>query len=566
MDISQPFFWMNGVLATDLIEISSDPVSLNDGGFWAVSTTFEGRYIFAKFATVIRGETFPEVGEWAGLTQVWESSMLQQEFEDYVLEIQKQIEVGNVYQVNACRILSTKISKERSLSQLFAKILAKNPAPHASFLKLPDLEIASASPELFIARDGAHIKTSPIKGTRKLSETGSEFSEKDRSENVMIVDLMRNDFGRICKAGTVKVSQLFRSELHPGLEHLVSDVVGEVRDEISWNQIFNEVLAPGSVSGAPKESAVRVIAQNEARDRGPYCGALGWVQGDQSNLSVAIRIFWRTGEILKFGTGAGITWSSDPTSEWEETELKAAKLLAIAGGFRSDRWPFGSGLFETVRVENGIPQLMNEHLDRARKSAGVLGVRIPSDVEIYDAIGSLDQIELGRLRLTFGETFQFSIDPYVDASHSARVGIRILDIDAAAKQHKSFPYTSNLKLLTEARVDNFDEIVIINQLGKVCEGAVSNFVFRIDGFWVTPNLGSGVLPGIIRGLIISAGLAIEAEIDTEELGRASHAFALSALRIAQPISEIAGRKLQEDEISKQWSDKLREILHSHSVG
>jgi para-aminobenzoate synthetase component 1 len=506
------------------------------------------------------------VGEWAGLTQVWESSMLQQEFEDYVLEIQKQIEVGNVYQVNACRILSTKISKERSLSQLFAKILSKNPAPHASFLKLPDLEIASASPELFIARDGAHIKTSPIKGTRRLSETGSEFSEKDRSENVMIVDLMRNDFGRICKAGTVKVSQLFRSELHPGLEHLVSDVVGEVPDEITWTQIFNEVLAPGSVSGAPKESAVRIIAQNEASDRGPYCGALGWVQGDQSNLSVAIRIFWRTGEILKFGTGAGITWSSDPTSEWEETELKASKLLAIAGGFRSDRWPFGSGLFETIRVENGIPQLINEHLDRARRSAGVLGVRIPSDVEIYDAIGSLDQIELGRLRLTFGETFQFSIDPYVDASHSARVGIRILDIDAAAKQHKSFPYTSNLKLLTEARVDNFDEIVIINQLGKVCEGAVSNFVFRIDGFWVTPNLGSGVLPGIIRGLIISAGLAIEAEIDTEELGRASHAFALSALRIAQPISEIAGRKLQEDEISKQWSDKLREILHSHSVG
>jgi branched-subunit amino acid aminotransferase/4-amino-4-deoxychorismate lyase len=377
---------------------------------------------------------------------------------------------------------------------------------------------------------------------------------------------MRNDFGRICKAGTVKVSQLFRSELHPGLEHLVSDVVGEVRDEITWADIFKEILPPGSVSGAPKESALRIIAENEVNDRGPYCGALGWVQGGTANLSVAIRIFWRTGEILKFGTGAGITWSSDPAMEWGETELKAAKLLAIAGGFRSDRWPFGSGLFETIRVEKGVPQLMNEHLDRVRKSAGVLGLRIPSDSEIYETIGSLDQIELGRLRLTFGETFQVSIDPYVDATHSARVGIRNLEIDQEAKLHKSFPYTSNLRLLTEARVDNFDEIVIINQDGKVCEGAVSNFVFRIDGLWVTPNLGSGVLPGIIRGLIISAGLAIEAEIDTEELGRTSHAFALSALRIAQPISEIAGRKLQEDEISKQWSDKLREILHAHSVG
>lgn len=566
MDISQPFFWMNGVLATDLIEISNDPDCLNDGGFWAVSTTFEGRFIFAKFATVLRGATFPGTGEWAGLKQVWESSMEQQDFEDYVIEIQKQIEVGNVYQVNACRILTTKILKDRSLAPLFAKILAKNPAPYASFLKLPEIEIASASPELFVARDGAHIKTSPIKGTRKLSETGSAFSSKDKAENVMIVDLMRNDFGRICKAGTVKVSQLFRSELHPGLEHLVSDVVGEVRDAATWPEILKEILPPGSVSGAPKESAVQIIGNNELTDRGPYCGALGWIQSDQSNLSVAIRIFWRTGEILKFGTGAGITWSSDPTMEWEETELKAAKLLAIAGGFRSDRWPFGSGLFETIRVENGIPQLMNEHLDRARRSAGILGVRVPSDTEIYEAIGSLDQIELGRLRLTFGDTFQFSIDPYVDASHSARIGIRNLEINPEAKLHKSFPYTSNLKLLTEARVENFDEIVIVNQDGKVCEGAVSNYVFRIDGLWVTPNLGSGVLPGIIRGLIISAGLAIEAEIDTDELGRASHAFALSALRIAQPISEIAGRKLQEDEISKQWNDKLREILHSHSVG
>ncbi len=557
---------MNGVLATDLIEVTSDPDSLSDGGFWAVSTTFEGKYTFAKFGTVIRGASFPKTGEWSGLTDVWESSILQSDFEDYVNEIRDQIVQGNVYQVNACRILSTKIAKDRSLAPLFSKMLAKNPAPFASFLRLPDVEIASASPELFLAREGAQVKTSPIKGTRKLAETGSAFSEKDRSENVMIVDLMRNDFGRICKAGTVKVSQLFRSELHPGLEHLVSDVVGEVRDEMTWSQIFEEILAPGSVSGAPKESAMKIISDNELNDRGPYCGALGWIQGDNASLSVAIRIFWRAGEKLKFGAGAGITWSSDATSEWEETELKAAKLLSIAGGFRSDRWPFGAGLFETIRIEKGKPQLLREHLNRARESAGELGVEIPSDLEILEAIGSLEEIELGRLRLTFGENFQVSIDPYVDASHSARVGVQSLDFSPDTKLHKRFPYTSNLNLLTQARVDGFDEIVIINQNGKVCEGAVSNFVFRIDGLWVTPHLGAGVLPGIIRGLIISTGLAIEAEIEASELDRATHAFALSALRIAQPVGELAGRKLQEDEISKQWSDKLREILHSHSIG
>ena len=557
---------MNGVLATDLIEVTSDPDSLSDGGFWAVSTTFEGKYTFAKFATVTRGESFPETGEWNGLADVWESSIAQSDFEDYVNEIREQIVQGNVYQVNACRTLSTKIAKERSLAPLFAKILAKNPAPFASFLRLPDLEIASASPELFLSREGAFVKTSPIKGTRKLSETGSAFSDKDRAENVMIVDLMRNDFGRICKAGSVKVSELFRSELHPGLEHLVSDVIGQVRDDMTWSEIFEEILAPGSVSGAPKESAMKIISDNEPNDRGPYCGALGWIQGNEASLSVAIRIFWRIGERLKFGAGAGITWSSDATLEWEETELKAAKLLSIAGGFRRDRWPFGAGLFETIRVENGKPQLLREHLNRARKSAGELGFEIPSDFEILDAIGSLDEIELGRLRLTFGENFQVSMDPYVDATHSARVGIQNLDFSPETKLHKRFPYTSNLNLLTQARVDGFDEIVIVNQNGKVCEGAVSNFVFRIDGLWVTPELGAGVLPGIIRGLIISSGLAIEAEIDASDLDRATHAFALSALRIAQPVGELAGRKLQEDEISKQWSEKLREILHSHSIG
>ncbi len=557
---------MDGVLATDLIEISSDPEALSDGGFWAVSTTFEGRYTFAKFATVIRGATFPDTGEWSGLSDVWESSMSQSEYENYVSEIRNQIVEGNVYQVNACRILSTKISKERSIAPLFSQILAKNPAPFASFLKLPDIEIASASPELFLERGGSKIKTSPIKGTRKLSETGSAFSDKDTSENVMIVDLMRNDFGRICEVGSVKVSQLFRHELHPGLEHLVSDVIGEVREGWSWAQIFSEVLPPGSVSGAPKEAAIKIIDQNEPSDRGPYCGALGWIQGDTANLSVAIRLFWRSGEILKFGAGAGITWASDPTLEWEETELKASKLLSIAGGFRIDRWPFGAGLFETIRVESGKPQLLREHLNRARKSADELGFEIPSDLEIQKAIDSLGQIELGRLRLTFGERFQFSIDPYVDTSHSARIGVQSLDFSPESKLHKRFPYTSNLNLLTQARVDGFDEIVIVNQNGKVCEGAVSNFVFRIDGLWVTPDLGAGVLPGIIRGLIISTGLAIEAEIDAAELDRATHAFALSALRIAQPVGELAGRKLQEDKISKQWSDKLREILHTHSIG
>jgi para-aminobenzoate synthetase component 1 len=175
------------------------------------------------------------------------------------------------------------------------------------------------------------VKTSPIKGTQNLSEQG--FGNKDQSENVMIVDLMRNDFGRICEPGSVDVLQLLRSEEHPGLRHLVSDVVGKLRKDISWPEIFEALLPAGSISGAPKSSALSVIAENEEINRGPYCGVLGWVEGDRAELSVAIRIFWQENDgLLKFGTGAGITYGSDPISEWEETELKAQRLISIAGG------------------------------------------------------------------------------------------------------------------------------------------------------------------------------------------------------------------------------------------
>jgi len=142
--------------------------------------------------------------------------------------------------------------------------------------------------------------------------------------------LMRNDFGQICKSGSVEVPRLLATEEHPGLQHLVSDVHGELLDEISWSQIFRALSPPGSVSGAPKSSATQVISENE-NDRGPYCGALGWVQGDQAVLSVAIRIFWKDSGI-NFGTGAGITWGSDSRAEWEETQLKARRLISIAGG------------------------------------------------------------------------------------------------------------------------------------------------------------------------------------------------------------------------------------------
>ena len=318
-------FWMGGRLATDLIEISHDPSCLDDGDFWAVSTTFEGAFTAAKFATVVDAD-FPTTS-WVPIKSQWQSVPDQKGYISYVEQIRELIAQGWVYQVNACRQLNAENSNT-NLQGLFRSILDNNPAPYACYFETPDLNIASASPELFLERFGSRVKTSPIKGTQALGSV--DFGVKDQSENIMIVDLMRNDLGMICESGTVEVSRLLYSQNHPGLQHLVSDVEGDLIPGIKWKEIFQAVSPPGSVSGAPKSSALSVIAEHE-KPRGPYCGILGWVQGDQAQLSVAIRIFWKDKK-LNFGTGAGITFSSQSQAEWEETELKASRLIKIAAG------------------------------------------------------------------------------------------------------------------------------------------------------------------------------------------------------------------------------------------
>ena len=323
----EPIFWMGNRYATNLQLVTHDPREVTEDGFWAVSISFEGQWTCAKFADVTQSNFISAGSEF--VTNNFSSSMSKAEYISYVSRIQEDISNGEVYQANACRILSATIPSNFSLAPLFSSILQNNPAPYASYLRIPGLEMASASPELFLKRKGAKVTSSPIKGTRPSG--GSDFGSKDQAENVMIVDLIRNDLGQICKDGSIDVPRLLAIEEHPGIDHLVSDVTGELKDGLNWHEVITPLLPPGSVSGAPKSSAVRIIAEHEI-NRGPYCGALGWIQGDSCELAVAIRTFWKEEEILKFGTGAGITWASDPQAEWEETELKAQRLIRIASG------------------------------------------------------------------------------------------------------------------------------------------------------------------------------------------------------------------------------------------
>jgi para-aminobenzoate synthetase component 1 len=264
-----------------------------------------------------------------------------------VRRIREHIATGEVYQVNLCRVLSAPIARDADVDALTSVLARGNPAPYAGTIRLPEhgIEIATASPELFLRRDGRTVESGPIKGT---APTEAELLEKDYAENVMIVDLVRNDLGRVCTTGSITVPDLCAVEKHPGLAHLVSTVRGELRADAGWPELLAAAFPAGSITGAPKSSALRIIDALETAPRGPYCGGIGWVDADRGagELAVGIRTFWidRTADgtaVLRFGAGAGITWGSDPEGEWRETELKAARLLAVASGEYHDDQDLG---------------------------------------------------------------------------------------------------------------------------------------------------------------------------------------------------------------------------------
>lgn len=324
-------------VATGLLDVTSDPAALDSTGFWAVVADFEGKLTCARFADVRHAPVpAPVPGAWRGpAPEEWTTSLDRAAYVRAVHRIREHIAAGEVYQANLCRVLSAPVASDADVDALTALLARGNPAPYAGTVRLPEygVEIATASPELFLRRSGRTVESGPIKGTGR---TEADLLEKDHAENVMIVDLVRNDLGRVCATGSVTVPELCVTEKHPGLVHLVSTVRGELRAGTGWPELLAATFPPGSVTGAPKASALGIIAALEAAPRGPYCGGVGWVDADRgtAELAVGIRTFWldRAAGALRFGTGAGITWGSDPEGEWRETELKRSRLLAVASG------------------------------------------------------------------------------------------------------------------------------------------------------------------------------------------------------------------------------------------
>lgn len=350
--------WFAGLRARGVIEqidVLAEPERLTAPGFWVVVGEFDGRVRAWRFAEVDRdpGPGSPEPGPWAGPSpDAWTSSMTRHEYEGAVRQVRAEVRRGGVYQVNVCRVLAAPLAPDAGgvpdARALAAVLEAGNPAPYAGGVSVPGgpgiepVWVVSASPELFLRLDGDVVTSAPIKGT---AATADGLLAKDRAENVMITDLVRNDLQRVCRPGTVEVTSLLAVEEHPGLVHLVSTVQGTLDAEVAgggrlWSDLLGATYPPGSVSGAPKSAALRVIEELERAPRGPYCGAFGWVEvaadgSTRAELAVGIRTFWwepepGAGGMLRFGTGAGITWGSDPATEWAETELKARRLVGLA--------------------------------------------------------------------------------------------------------------------------------------------------------------------------------------------------------------------------------------------
>lgn len=356
---------LTGRRALETVDLRREPDALDAGGVWFVVADFEGAARAWRFAEVEQSAPAEASEPWHGPSPSgWQTSLDADAYRAAVRTVREHVRQGRVYQANICRVMSAPLAvtpsataREPSAPALAARLAEGNPAPYQGLVHVPastgldPVWVVTASPELFLRVErsldatGAPrttITSAPIKGT---ATTPAGLLAKDRAENIMITDLVRNDLQRLCEPGSVEVERLLAVEEHPGLAHLVSTVTGTLLPSVTqgpgtWGRILDATFPPASVSGAPKSAALSIIGELEPVPRGPYCGAVGWIDADAgtAELAVGIRTFWWTrdsahgdgGPRLHFGTGAGITWGSDPDAEWRETELKAHRLIALA--------------------------------------------------------------------------------------------------------------------------------------------------------------------------------------------------------------------------------------------
>jgi len=484
----------------------------------------------------------------------WRLDRDEHQHREAVERIRRRIAAGDFYQVNLTARLSGTV---RDAFVQYLRLAQAQRGRFNAFLSTGEHAVASASPELFLARDGRLVTTRPMKGTTPRGRWPGEddahvralrTSAKERAENIMIVDLLRNDLGRIAETGTVAVASLLEPERYPTVWQLTSTVTALAREGIDLVGLFRALFPSGSVTGAPKVAAMRAIVELEDSPRGVYCGTVGYLAPDPVRpplrFSVAIRTLTTAigSGYAEYGAGGGITWSSDPAAEWTELLTKTVVLR------RPPHTP--ARLVETMRFE---PPCQVGNLDRhlARLVASARYFGFPHDMQalrgaVWRAVAG--QAGMCRVRLRLDSTGEVAAEvepsppiPEMTELAIAKETVRSDDV-LLFHQHGDRRRYDQLRRSRPGA----DDVLLVNERGQVTESTCANLAVLIRGRWWTPPMDSGLLPGIERARLLDTGELAEHVLTPADVASADALALISSLHGWRPARLAAYRREAAD--------------------
>jgi len=436
---------------------------------------------------------------------------------------------GESYQVNLTHTLQG--TYEGEPLDLFATLYDAQPTAYAAFLQLNDLAIASVSPELFFCLDGDQITTQPMKGTAPRASNAEEDlankhalenSEKDRSENIMIVDMIRNDLGRICQPGTITADNLFAIESLPTVWQQTSSVSGKT--EARFSDILSTLFPCASITGAPKKRTMEIINALEDDARGIYTGCIGVLKPDRSmRFSVAIRtlVLDTDTRSASYGIGGGIVWDSAPLSEWQESLDKSKLLNGVS--------PM---LLETMKYDprDGVV-LLDRHINRLIDAANTHAYPL-NPTQAKELVQRFSATEKRKLRLLADRSGRLSLESSDFPPIKAVFRLGLADAPIQREDFRLRTKTTQRTLYDQnrgARLD-IDDVILFNEDNEITETTIFNLYLKIQGVLYTPALPSGLLPGVYREHLLALGAAKERVLSVQDLSKAEGLYVSNAVR------------------------------------
>ena len=464
----------------------------------------------------------------------WQPGMTRATFDAALARLHQAIADGEIYQAN----FTTRTTGQLQVPplELFAAMRQAQPGGFAAYIDTGDDQVLSVSPELFFDWHNGHLITRPMKGTAPRDDDphvdaalalALRTSPKERAENVMIVDLIRNDLSRIAKPFSVTVSGLCHVQALTTVWQMVSDVHADTRANTRLVDVFGALFPCGSVTGAPKVQAMRLIRELEDTPRGVYCGAVGVVRpGGNATFNVPIRTVEAQPGTLQAGTGSGITADAQAASEWQEWRHKQTFLQRASQSF---------SILETLALQDGVLQRCDAHLARMAASAVHFGCAW-NPAAAHDTLKALcHQHPQGawRVRLLLDATGSFHAQTYAQAPTPATVHLQLapsplLETDSEFVRHKT-THRAHYERLEPTTAEVFDT-VLWNTHGEVIECTRGNLALLMDGRWVTPDARCGLLPGVGRAHWLAQGRLQEAVVRLEDLPRVQAMAFINSLR------------------------------------